>query len=62
MRGSQVAGEQDFNHELTRWGKAHVGGHDMVRRGDPNGETLVWCKKCSGDAWCRLVHPSIQTL
>ena len=33
--------------------KAHLGGHDMVRRVGPNGEALVWCRKCSGHARCR---------
>ena len=39
---------------LKRWSKAHSGGHDMLRRVDPNGEALVWCRKCSGYARCRL--------
>ena len=25
----------------------------MEKRVDPNGETLVWCRKCSGHARCR---------
>ena len=40
--------------KLKRLGKAHLGGHDMVRRVDPNGEALLWCRKCSGYAKCRL--------
>ena len=35
-------------------GVKHVGGHDMVRRVDRNGEALVWCRKCSGHARHRL--------
>ena len=30
-----------------------LGGHDMVRRVDPNGEALVWCRKCPEYARCR---------
>ena len=39
---------------MKRWDKAHWRGHDMVSREDPNGETLVRCRKCSGHAQCRL--------
>ena len=28
--------------KLMIWGQAHVGGHDMARRVDPDGEALVW--------------------
>ena len=34
--------EKDFNHKLKRWGKAHLGEHDMARRVGPNGEVPVW--------------------
>ena len=34
---------------------AQLGELDMIRRVDSNGEALVWCRKCSGDARCRLV-------
>ena len=50
---SKVA-SKDSNHKLKRWRKAHLGGHDTVRRVDPNGEALVLCRKCSGYARCRL--------
>ena len=46
--------EKDSNHKMKTWGKAQLGGHDMVKRVDPNGETLVWCRKCSGCTRCRL--------
>ena len=35
-------------------GKAHMDGHDMVRRVDLHGQSFVWCRKCSGYARCRL--------
>ena len=37
--------EKDSNHKLKRWGMARLGGHGMVRRVDPNGEALVWCRE-----------------
>ena len=46
--------EKNSKHKMKTWGKALLRGHDMVRRVDPNGETLVWCRKCSGCARCRL--------
>ena len=27
-----------------------MGGHDLVRRVDRQGEVLIWCRKCSGNA------------
>ena len=47
-------GDWEGLHKLQRWSKVHLGGHDMMRRADPNGEVQVWCRKCSGYAWCRL--------
>ena len=46
--------EKDFNPKLKRWGKVHLGGHDVVRRVDPDGEALVWCRKRTCHARCRL--------
>ena len=31
----------EFNSKLKRWRTAHLGGHDMVGRVDPNGEAPV---------------------
>ena len=45
---------KDSNHKFKRWGKAHLGGHFMLRRVDRHGEALIWCRKSSGDARCRL--------
>ena len=45
---------EDSKPELARSGTSHLGGHDMVRRVDRNGEALIWCRKCSGYARHRL--------
>ena len=35
-------------------GEGHLGGHDLVRRMDRQGEVLIWCRKCSGYARQRM--------
>ena len=45
---------KDFKRKLRRWSKTHSGEHDVVRRVDPNGEALVWCRKCLGCVRCRV--------
>ena len=37
-----------------KWKKRHLGGHDLVRRMDREGEVLIWCRKCSGYARQRI--------
>ena len=59
MRGPRWLG-RDLNRTPKRRSKAYLGAHYMVRRVDPNGESLVWCKKCSGHARCRL-GPNLNT-
>ena len=39
---------------LEKWRRRHVGGHDLVRRMDRQGEVLIWCRKCSGYARQRM--------
>ena len=39
---------------LGRGETSHLGEHDMVRRMDPHGEALVWCRKC----W--VVHGAVR--
>ena len=34
--------------------KKYLGSHDFVRRVDRQGETLIWCRKCSGYAKQRM--------
>ena len=40
--------------KFRRWGKLHLGGHDIVRRVDRHGEVLMWCRQCSGHARQRM--------
>ena len=47
MRGSKVAGE-GLHLQAESMQDIACGRHDMVRRVDPNGEALVWCRKYSG--------------
>ena len=30
-----------------KWRRRHLGGHDLVRRMDRQGEVRIWCRKCS---------------
>ena len=39
---------------LGKWVKRHLGGHDLVRKVDRQGEVLIWCRKCSGCARQRM--------
>ena len=39
---------------LCKWRKRHLGGHDVVRRMNRQGEVLIWCRKCSGFARQRM--------
>ena len=38
--------KENSKHKLGRWNKTHLGGHDMVRRVDRNGEAVIWRRKC----------------
>ena len=39
---------------LRNWRKAHVSGHDVIRRVDPHGEVLICCRTFSGHARSRM--------
>ena len=39
---------------LGKWRKRQLGGHDLVRRMDRQGEVLIWRRKCSGYARQRV--------
>ena len=53
---SRSQGPNELVKNLGRWGKRHMGGHDMVRRMDWQGDVLIWCRKCSGYARRRMGH------
>ena len=40
--------------KLGKWRRRHLGGHDLVRRMDRQGEVLTWRRKCSGYARQRM--------
>ena len=52
--GPKVDGNGIYLPSLEDWRQVHLGGSDMVRRVDPNGEALVWCRNCSSYARRRL--------
>ena len=41
-------GPKFLSKGLGKWRRRHLGGHDLVRRMDRQGEVLMWCRKCSG--------------
>ena len=45
---------EDSNRKMTRWGKGHLGGHDVERGVERYGEASIWRRKCSGHAQQRL--------
>ena len=46
----QMSRAKILGKEFGKWRKRHMGGHDMVRRVDRQGDVLIWCRKCSGYA------------
>ena len=40
--------------KFGEWRQRQLGGHDLVRRLDRQGEDLIWCRKCSGCARQRM--------
>ena len=40
--------------KFGKWRKRHLGGDDLVRRMDRQGEVQIWCRKCSGYARLRM--------
>ena len=43
-----------FKSKMEALEITHLREQDMGRRVGPNGEALVWCRKCSDDIGCRL--------
>ena len=50
----KCTGPKCFSKMLEKWGKRHLGGHDLVRSIDRQGEMLIRCRKCSGSARQRM--------
>ena len=46
----RCTGPKFLSKSLGKWRRRHLGGHDLVRRMDRQGEVLTWCRKCSGYA------------
>ena len=50
----KCTGPKFLSKSLEKWGRRHLGGHDLVRRMDTQGEVLIWRRKCSGFARQRM--------
>ena len=50
----RCTGPKFLSKSLGTWRRRHLGGHDFVRRMDRQGEALIWCRKCSGNARKRM--------
>ena len=50
----RCTGPKFLSKSLGKWVRRHLGGHDLVRRIDREGEVLTWCRKCSGYARQRM--------
>ena len=47
-------GPKFLSQSSGKWRRRHLGGHDLVRRLDRQGEVSIWCRKCSGYARQRM--------
>ena len=47
-------GPKYLSENVGKWRKRHLGGHDLVRRVDRQGEFWIWCRKCWGYARQRM--------
>ena len=50
----KCTGSQYLSEEFGKCRKRHLGSHDLVSRVDWQGESLIWCRKCSGYARQRM--------
>ena len=50
----KCTGPKSLSKNLENLGRCHLGGHDLVRRMDIQGEVLTWCRKCLGYARQRM--------
>ena len=42
----RCTGPKFLSKSLAKWRRPHLGGHDLVRRMDRQGEVSMWCRKC----------------
>ena len=54
MMPGKCTGPKLLSKGPEKWRGRHLGGHDLVRRMDRQGEGLIWCRKCSGYARQRM--------
>ena len=40
----RCSGPKFLSQSLEKWGRRHLGGHDLVRRTDRKGEVFMWCR------------------
>ena len=50
----KCTGPTFLSKSLGKWRRRYLGGHDLVRRMDRQGEVLMWCRNCSGYARQRM--------
>ena len=50
----RCTGPKLLSQSSGKWRRRHLGGHDLVRRMDRQGEVSIWCSKCSGYARQRM--------
>ena len=55
----RCTGPKFLSKSLENGRRRHLGGHDLVRRMDRQGEVLIWCRKCSEHARQR-VEPKLM--
>ena len=56
----KCTGTKLLSKSLGKWGRRQLGGHDLVRRMDRQGEVLIWRRRCSGHARQRMEPKLMQ--
>ena len=57
----RCTGPKFLSKGLEKRRRRHLGGHDLLRRIDRQGEVLTWCRKCSGYARQRMGHKMMNS-
>ena len=50
----RCTGPKFLSKSSSKWERLCLGGHDLVRKIDRQGEISIWCRKCSGYARQRM--------